>query len=185
MKKIITLIIVTYSFCAKAQNVGINGTGAVPNTSAMLDVAATNKGILIPRVGLTATNNNAPIGAAVVTSLLVYNTATSGVAPFNVTPGFYYWDGSVWRRNVDFTVERWVYPPANYGPGTTYQITATVPGVTSYSSVMVNLAGDWPTQPNVTIQHVEARTGAVRFRLTNNTVGTTYNAMDFVITVIR
>lgn len=185
MKKFIILIIFACSFNMIAQNVGINGTGAAPNTSAMLDIVSANKGLLIPRVGLTATNNNAPIGVAIVTSLLVYNTATSGAAPFNVTPGFYYWDGSVWRRNVDFTVERWIYPAANYAPSTTYQITATIPGVTSYSSVMVNLAGDWPTQPNVTIQHVEARTGAVRFRFTNNSGSITYNAMDFVITVIR
>ena len=59
-----------------AQNIGINGTGSTPNISAGLDVDFTNKGLLIPRVTLTQTTSNAPIGASVATSLLVYNTAT-------------------------------------------------------------------------------------------------------------
>ncbi len=86
-----------------AQNVGINGTGAAPDASAILDldvssaVFATKKGLLIPRVALTATNSALPITAP-ATSLLVYNTATAGAAPNNVTPGFYYWDGAAWIR---------------------------------------------------------------------------------------
>ena len=30
--------------------------------------------------------------------MLVYNTATAGTSPNNVTPGYYYWDGSSWQR---------------------------------------------------------------------------------------
>jgi hypothetical protein len=30
--------------------------------------------------------------------LVVYNTVTSGSLPFQVTPGFYYWNGSQWLR---------------------------------------------------------------------------------------
>lgn len=74
-----------------AQNVGINATGAAPDASAMLDVAATNGGMLIPRVALTQTSSAAPITAP-ATSLLVYNTATVN----DVTPGFYFWNGSAW-----------------------------------------------------------------------------------------
>lgn len=76
-----------------AQNVGINATGAAPNTSAMLDVDATNKGLLIPRVALTSTADVTTITTP-ATSLLVYNTATVS----NVTPGFYYWSGTAWTR---------------------------------------------------------------------------------------
>lgn len=74
-----------------AQNIGINSTGAVPNASAMLDVVSTNSGILIPRVALTATNAAGPVTSP-ANSLLVYNTATAGTAPNNVTPGYYYWE---------------------------------------------------------------------------------------------
>ncbi|MFN7014604.1 MAG: hypothetical protein ACK4ON_10090, partial [Bacteroidia bacterium] len=85
-----------------AQNVGINATGAAPNASAGLDVDFTNRGVLIPRVALTATNAAGPI-ATPATSLLVYNTATAGTAPNNVTPGFYYWNGTNWVRLLNNT----------------------------------------------------------------------------------
>jgi len=79
-----------------AQSVGINSTGALPNASALLDVDAVpgnNKGILIPRLALTQTSLAAPVTAP-ATSLLVYNTASMN----DVTPGYYYWDGTQWVR---------------------------------------------------------------------------------------
>ena len=78
-----------------AQNIGINSTGATPDASAMLDIVASDKGLLIPRVSLTATNLVGPITSP-ATSLLVYNEATAGTSPNNVVPGYYYWDGSQW-----------------------------------------------------------------------------------------
>lgn len=78
-----------------SQNIGVNATGAIPAASAGFDVDFTNKGLLIPRVALTATNAAGPI-AAPATSLFVYNTATAGVSPNNVLPGYYYWDGAAW-----------------------------------------------------------------------------------------
>lgn len=90
------LVCLVFSAEGFSQNVGINATGALPATSAMLDIASTNKGLLIPRVALSAANSNAPIGASVISSLLIYNTATAGIAPNNVVPGYYYWDGAMW-----------------------------------------------------------------------------------------
>lgn len=99
MKKIIFFAaIFQFTICnlqIQAQNIGINATGAAPAASAGLDVDFTNKGLLIPRVALTATNAVGPI-AAPATSLFVYNTATAGVSPNNVLPGYYYWDGAKW-----------------------------------------------------------------------------------------
>ncbi|MDT8411696.1 MAG: tail fiber domain-containing protein [Vicingaceae bacterium] len=85
---------------AYTQNIGINSNGAAPNVSALLDVDAApsnDKGLLIPRIPLTATTNNAPIGAGIANSLLVFNTATVN----DVYPGYYYWDGTKWVRLVD------------------------------------------------------------------------------------
>ncbi len=93
MKKIIATLLTIYSINSMAQNVGVNTT--TPDASAVLDVTSTNKGMLIPRVALTATNVAAPVTAPVV-SLLVYNTNTAGAIPNDVKPGYYYWDGAKW-----------------------------------------------------------------------------------------
>jgi hypothetical protein len=78
---------------AEAQGVAINNNGAAPNSSAMLEVTASDKGILIPRVTLTGTTDDSTIQEPAL-SLLVYNTATTE----DVTPGFYYWSGTKWQR---------------------------------------------------------------------------------------
>lgn len=82
-----------------AQGVGI---GTAPHSSAMLDVQATNKGVLIPRIALTAKNSPSPITTP-TNSLLVYNTATAGTFPNIVTPGYYYWNGTEWIRLMNDT----------------------------------------------------------------------------------
>ncbi|WP_152558150.1 autotransporter outer membrane beta-barrel domain-containing protein [Altibacter lentus] len=74
-------------------NIGL-GTGT-PNPSAQLEIADTNKGILINRVALNATNSAAPVTSP-ATGLLVYNTANASAGSTQVLPGFYYWDGSRW-----------------------------------------------------------------------------------------
>jgi hypothetical protein len=60
---------------------------------AALNIEATNQGILVPRIELTSTLDVITIPNA-STSLLVYNTVTQN----NVSPGFYYWDGTMWIR---------------------------------------------------------------------------------------
>ncbi|PLW92633.1 MAG: hypothetical protein C0592_09745 [Marinilabiliales bacterium] len=80
-----------------AQSVGVSNAAITPDASSMFEVRATNKGVLIPRVALTSILDVATI-AAPATSLLVYNTATAGVSPNNVVPGYYYWDGAKWER---------------------------------------------------------------------------------------
>ncbi len=107
--RLLSLTLLSLAFPASlvvAQNVGINADGAAPAVPAMLDIDVTalpvnaKKGLLVPRVALTAANNNAPIGATIVNSLLVYNTATAGGIGNEVTPGYYYWDtpSARWRR---------------------------------------------------------------------------------------
>lgn len=91
---------------AKSQNVGINATGSTPDATAGLDIDFSNKGLLIPRVALTATNSAGPITTP-TTSLLVYNTATAGSAPNNVTPGYYFWTGTAWTRLSNGTQGGW------------------------------------------------------------------------------
>lgn len=91
----LTLFGLFISITSLAQT-GIGTT--TPNASAKLDVSATDRGFLPPRVALTAANAFSPITgtSSAAAGLLVYNTATAGTAPNNVVPGYYYWNGTTW-----------------------------------------------------------------------------------------
>ncbi len=91
----LTLFGLFFSITSLAQT-GIGTT--TPNASAKLDVSATDRGFLPPRVALTAANTFSPITgtSSAAAGLLVYNTATAGTAPNNVVPGYYYWNGTTW-----------------------------------------------------------------------------------------
>ena len=94
--KISLLCLLLFISMTTTAQTGIGTTA--PNASAKLEVAATDKGFLPPRVALTASNAFSPIvgTAANATGLLVYNTASAGVTPNNVVPGYYYWNGTAW-----------------------------------------------------------------------------------------
>jgi len=66
-----------------------------------LDINSATAGVLVPRVSLTARNVAAPIvnpqGGSLIAGTLIWNTATTGTTPNNVSPGYYYWDGSAWK----------------------------------------------------------------------------------------
>ncbi len=74
-------------------NVGL-GTNA-PSPSAQLELADINRGLLMNRVSLSATNVAAPITSP-AEGLLVYNTNSTTNGPNEVTPGVYMWDGAKW-----------------------------------------------------------------------------------------
>lgn len=82
----------------------INSISASPG--AILDVNSSDKGVLITRVALTDADEYAPITPSTTTTegLLVYNTNTNSPEPTDssrdVTPGFYYWSGSKWKRLI-------------------------------------------------------------------------------------
>ncbi|MCS6935682.1 MAG: hypothetical protein NZM35_11130, partial [Chitinophagales bacterium] len=84
---------------APADGAAIEGRVGIGTTSpdGKLDVVSTNDGVLIPRVALTAANSASPLTSPTI-SELVYNTATAGTPPNDVTPGFYYWNGTRWVR---------------------------------------------------------------------------------------
>ena len=74
------------------------GVGTVsPNVNAQLEISSTNKGLLLPRVALSATNIASPLTSHVL-GMVVYNTATAGSGSTAVSPGFYTNDGTKWDR---------------------------------------------------------------------------------------
>jgi hypothetical protein len=88
---LLTFNFLLLTFHSQAQ-LGVNTTGAEPDSSAILDASSTSQGLLIPRISLTSTTSASPVTLP-ATSLLIYNTATVN----DVTPGFYYWNGSAWK----------------------------------------------------------------------------------------
>lgn len=86
MKKILVFLLFTQVILAQT---GIGTTS--PHTSAKLEVAATDKGFLPPRVTLTSSSDTTTIPTP-ATGLLVYNTGTNA----GLAAGYYYWNGAVW-----------------------------------------------------------------------------------------
>jgi hypothetical protein len=70
--------------------VGINTTGADPDSSAMLDISSTDKGALLPR--MSDVQRDAIPNPA--TGLTVFVTTDSS---------YYYFDGTAWNRLLDNT----------------------------------------------------------------------------------
>lgn len=91
--KIATVLIVSLSVTnCFSQSVSISNNGAVADTTAILDVSSTKKGLLIPR--MTSLQKNAIINPA--TGLLIYQS--------DGDTGFYYYNGVNWLLLVTTTV---------------------------------------------------------------------------------
>lgn len=77
-------------------NIGM-GTSS-PDASSILDITSSSKGLLPPRVALTAKSGTTLPISSPATGLVVYNTATAGSTSDAVSPGYYYFNGTVWTR---------------------------------------------------------------------------------------
>ncbi|SER34225.1 hypothetical protein SAMN04488089_113105, partial [Myroides profundi] len=88
-KKITTLFLLALGASMYAQTpdpIGMGvGTALVPNKSAILDIAASKKGVLIPRVALNDVKVFGLEGDSKTESMLVYNNTGT------LAKGFYYW----------------------------------------------------------------------------------------------
>src|SRR5690554_3346974 len=119
IRNIATLMVLAFAGTSIAtaqvsqQKIGQNPMTINPN--AVLDIESNNKGLLLPRLALTATDNVAPLTAHVA-GMTVYNTATNGDDETAVTPGYYYNDGTQWVRIVssaDMKTEPWYNQDTN------------------------------------------------------------------------
>ncbi len=82
----------TFSTVGTGGNIGVGTSN--PDPSAILDLTnSNNTGILIPKVALTKTTLQPPVNNPAI-GLMVFNTNTQN----DVTPGYYFWDGTVWMR---------------------------------------------------------------------------------------
>ncbi|WP_010254627.1 hypothetical protein [Myroides injenensis] len=105
MKKILLLICALSSLYLQAQEKKGIGVGVgVPNKAAMLEVAAKNKGILIPRIELKDNKDQSTIikNNGIPESLLIYNTTNDSSK--KLSSGYYYWLPNALQE----TESRWV-----------------------------------------------------------------------------
>ena len=185
MRKGIVVLVLCLAFLSGKAQTGIGTT--TPDASAKLDVSATNKGFLPPRIALTATNAASPVTSP-ATGLLVYNTATTGTAPNNVAPGYYYWNGSAWvailgnittssiSGNGTTTTLTNFGAEVNVQSGTSYTLATTDNGkiisCTSNSAVTI-------TVPALNIGFncliVQRGTGQVTLSVSGSTINNRYN----------
>lgn len=133
--KIYALIVFTFiatiaTAQSKIKDGSVTGSPSLPNNNAILELESVQRGFLLPRVPLTATNVPAPLNAHIA-GMTVYNTATAGTAPVNVTPGWYYNDGTHWVR-LAFTYDG---QTLLYGPGAP---TGSCSGTTLYTDTSMS-----------------------------------------------
>jgi hypothetical protein len=67
------------------------------------EINSSTNGFVPPQVALTSVSVSSPVvnpqtAGAPVAGTIVYNTATAGTSPNNVTPGYYFWNGTVWTK---------------------------------------------------------------------------------------
>ena len=92
MKRILLLQLFLFTAFGFAQ-VGVNTT--TPHPSSMLDVTATNKGALFPRVSLSNINVTLLDGTnTAATGLLIWNTNAATIGGNGV--GYYFFNGTIW-----------------------------------------------------------------------------------------
>ena len=100
MRKLISLLICLSALFTLPAQVKIGAPGD-PDINAVLELAGTSKGLLLPRIALTGTTSPAPLSAH-IPGMVVYNTVTSS----DVKPGYYCNDGTKWIR-ITTSQETW------------------------------------------------------------------------------
>ncbi len=122
---LVILISFITSFALNAQ-VAIGKVGL--DDGAIFQLESDSKGLMIPNIALNSRNDITTVSPNRVEGLMVYNTVHSGSGNYSVSPGFYYWDGSEWKRlfNDGFTVQ---YMQNNYVKARNNTTTYTLPNL--------------------------------------------------------
>ena len=138
-----------------------------PHPSAALDISASNKGLLIPRIILTSTTVATPV-VNPAQSLLVYNTNTIAGG---VQPGYYYWEATpgAWIPLTTATTNS-LGSSANTITHTINGITGTTSSITAHT--LVAPGGILKSTVN----------GVASAEIDLNTYGKTYTALNPAVT---
>jgi hypothetical protein len=116
-----------------------------PNTSAILDVSSTNKGVLVPR--MTASQKNAI--SSPTTGLLIFQT--------DAQTGFYYYNGSSW---ISLTEPNWTSAGTIQSVGWSATTTAPTIGTTAVNDYSYKQIGAKTWKCQLTYSAGSSSTGA-------------------------
>ena len=166
------ILFVSVSQFSKSQGIAINNSNASADSSAMLDISSTTKGLLIPR--MTEGDRSSITNPA--TGLLVYQTDQAD-------SGFWYYNGSHWSQlmNADTTSVGWK-PTGNYGTDPSINFIGTNDNVglsirtNSTESIKIDSAGNVGIGVSSPAYHFQSEGQTV---ITNNGMGI-YNVDDII-----
>lgn len=104
----IKLYLLTAAICCTAfsmAQVSINGTGALPAASAMLDVSSTSRGVLIPQISIDSLKDVSSVPSP-ANGLIVYNTTQPGVRN-DMSRGYYWYstNAATWVKFADNLID--------------------------------------------------------------------------------
>ena len=100
MKILISLLVVNSILFNVNAQVKIGAPGD-PDINAVLELAGSSKGLLLPRLALAGSSSPAPL-STFTAGMVIYNTANVS----DVQPGYYYSDGIKWIR-ISNSLETW------------------------------------------------------------------------------
>lgn len=112
MKNLLILCITICCCKVNFAQLKIGNNPVTINDNSLLELEHTSKGLLLPRLSLTATTNASPLSANIA-GMVIYNTVTIN----DVTPGYYYNDGSKWVRLLNTTDVTALQPWYNVATG--------------------------------------------------------------------
>ena len=138
------LFVANHSF---AQGLSVNATGSAADTSAMLDVSSTSKGMLAPRM-TTAQRNAIALPA---TGLMIYQT--------DGTAGFYYYTGSAWGVVGGSSLPTGIAGDVLYTDGSNWVASGT--GTSGQTLMLVSGVPTWVTFPFYYISATSSTNGTV------------------------
>lgn len=112
MKVYFCLVSLLFSAFANAQ-LKLGDNAITINSASILELETTNKGLVFPRMSLSATNSSSPLPGTLLEGTVVYNTNSSMTGGTGV--GLYIWTGVDWRSLTPVTtagtadyVTRWI-----------------------------------------------------------------------------
>ncbi|HWR33426.1 MAG TPA: hypothetical protein VN451_07870, partial [Chitinophagaceae bacterium] len=136
MKKLLATAFLLSALISQAQ-VKIGNNPSTIDANSLLELEATDKGFLAPRVTLTSLTSVSPLTGTVPAGMLIYNSAGS------LAYGYYYWDGSGWKQltngqlNCAVKTANATLTKTEHFVLASNDITITLPSITSADDGMV------------------------------------------------